>query len=300
MTSPADGTPDAPQPGAVVLRLPARPENVALARQVLAGLAEGLQIEDELLADINIAVTEACNNVVLHAYPDGGGAAEVTITSVFDQLVISVRDEGAGVNPLPAERGAGREAPTQLGFGFAMMSSLSDQFGINSGAGGTEVRMRFALRGKPAPDGDDLFDSSRLIDAGPAPPGDIVLALTPGVPAAAILGRFISLLAARANLSIDRMSDLQLVSDALARHAPRRAVNGCFHVSVADSESGFDLRVGPLKAGGSEAIVADATLAGVGSLLHLLSDDVASEPAGGGAPGAEVLRLGLTRASPRP
>src|ERR1700723_2927307 len=103
MSSAPDGALDEAEPSSVWLRLPARPENVALARQVLAGLAEGLAIDDELLADINIAVTEACNNVVLHAYPDGGGTAEVTITSVLDQLVISVRDEGAGMNPFPGE-----------------------------------------------------------------------------------------------------------------------------------------------------------------------------------------------------
>jgi anti-sigma regulatory factor (Ser/Thr protein kinase) len=280
----------------VRLTLPAQPENVALARQVLAGLAEALDIGEELLADINIAVTEACNNVVLHAYPDGDGAAEVTITSVLDQLVISVRDEGAGMNPFPGEAVADAEAGARLGFGFAMMSSLSDQFGVDSGTSGTVIRMRFAVRGDPAPGAEDLLESVRLLDTGPVPPGEIDLALTPGAPAAPVLGRFISLLAARARLSIDRMSDLQLVSDTLALHAPRRALDGCFHVSAGGNESGLELRVGPLQAGGSEAIVADATLAGVGSLLHLLSDSVASEPAAGAAPGAEILHLRLTSA----
>ncbi|MDQ6806181.1 MAG: ATP-binding protein [Actinomycetota bacterium] len=297
MSSPTHDTPDTAQPTSVRLRLPAHPENVALARQVLAGLAESLDIDEDLLADINIAVTEACNNVVLHAYPDRTGTVEVTITSDLDQLVISVRDEGTGVNPFPAA-GTGAEADpdARLGFGFAMMSLLSDQFAINSGAGGTEVRMRFALGDEPALDSEDVFESARLVDPGPAPPGDMVLVLTPAAPAAAVLGRFVSVLAARARLSIDRMSDLQLVTDALALHAPRRTVDGCFHISADDHESGFDLRVGPLQAGGCDAIVADATLAGVGSLLHLLSDDVASEPLNGGAPGAEVLRLRLMRA----
>lgn len=283
------------EPPSVRLTLPAKPENVGLARQVLAGLAEALDADEELVADMKIAVTEAVNNIVLHAYPAGAGPAEVTMTSNLEQLVINVRDEGEGMNPRPTDA----EAPARLGFGFAMMASLCDQFGINSGTAGTEVRMRFAVRGKAAPDVDELFDTPHPIDAGPAPRGDILLALTPGAPAAPVLGRFVSLLAAQASLSIDRMSDLQLVSDALALHAPRRTVNGAFHVSAAGHESGFDLRVGPLQAGGSDAIVADATLAGVGSLLHLLSDGIASEPVKGGAPGAEFLRLRLARKSRR-
>ena len=283
------------EPPSVRLTLPATPENVGLARQVLAGLAEALDADEELVADMKIAVTEAVNNIVLHAYPESVGPAEVTMTSNLEQLVISVKDEGEGMNPLPADA----EAPSRLGFGFAMMASLCDQFGINSGTSGTEVRMRFAVRGRAAPDVDELFDTPHPIDAGPAPRGDIFLVLTPGAPAAPVLGRFVSLLAAQASLSIDRMSDLQLVSDALALHAPRRTVKGAFHVSASGHESGFDLRVGPLQAGGSDAIVADATLAGVGSLLHLLSDGIASEPVKDGAPGAEFLRLRLTRKSRR-
>lgn len=291
----AVGADDAARPTSVRLTVPATPENVALARQVLVGLAEALDVDEALVADMNIAVTEAVNNIVLHAYPEDVGAAEITLKSMLDQLVISVRDEGAGMNPFPADA----DAPTRLGFGFAMMASLSDQFAINSGAAGTEVRMLFALHGEPMLDADALSDGDRLIGAGPAPPGEIVLALTPGAPAAAVLGRFVSVLAANARLSIDRMSDLQMISDALARFVPRRAANDYFHISATGHESGFDLCVGPLQPGGSEAIVTDATLAGVGSLLHVLSDGVASEPASGGAPGAEILRLRLTRV-PRP
>lgn len=284
---------DAVRPTTVRLTVPAEPENVAVARQVLAGIAEGSGIDDELLADINIAVTEACNNVVFYAYPGSRGPIEVTITLLAEQLVICVRDEGAGMNPFSADP----DGSAGMGFGFAMMASLADQFGIDTGASGTKVRMRFDLRDDPAPDAQDLFERARLIDTGPPLEGDIDLVLTAGAPAAAVLGRFVALLGARARLSIDRISDLRLVSDALALHAPRCALDGSFHVSAVGDESGFELRVGPLQAGGSEAMIAETTLAGVGSLLHVLSDSVESEPMSGPPPGAEVLRLRLTRAS---
>jgi len=51
--------------------LPSRPENVAVIRQALAGAIEVLGLSESRLLDINTAVSEACNNVVVHAYePD--------------------------------------------------------------------------------------------------------------------------------------------------------------------------------------------------------------------------------------
>src|SRR3954451_8758818 len=54
------------------LSLPAVAENVAVVRQALTGMTEALGIGPGVLADMKTAVSEACNNVVLHAYEDGG------------------------------------------------------------------------------------------------------------------------------------------------------------------------------------------------------------------------------------
>ena len=55
------------------LTLPARPENVAVVRHVLGALAEALDLDRALVDDMRLAVTEACTNVVRHAYGGGGG-----------------------------------------------------------------------------------------------------------------------------------------------------------------------------------------------------------------------------------
>ena len=55
----------------VRLTLPARPENVAVIRHVLGAFAEALQLPADLVEDMRLAVTEACTNVVRHAYHDG-------------------------------------------------------------------------------------------------------------------------------------------------------------------------------------------------------------------------------------
>src|SRR5438046_504826 len=68
------GTPD------IELRLPARAENVAVVRHALSGVGEALEIGEQTLADIRLAVTEACTNVVVHAYDEAGGPMEVSAT----------------------------------------------------------------------------------------------------------------------------------------------------------------------------------------------------------------------------
>jgi serine/threonine-protein kinase RsbW len=55
------------------LTLPARPENVAVARHAIGGFADVVEMPDQTLADVKLAVTEACTNVVVHAYPNADG-----------------------------------------------------------------------------------------------------------------------------------------------------------------------------------------------------------------------------------
>jgi serine/threonine-protein kinase RsbW len=139
--------------------------------------------------------------------------------------------------------------------------------------------------------------TSQLAEGAAAPPDGIVLSLAPSAPFVGVLGRLLSLLAARADFSIDRLSDAQLVSDALASHAPRRVADGSVRLGVVESNGGFDIRVGPLVPGGGQALLADTELPGVGPLLERLTDEIAFEPVGGAEPGAETLRLRMTRSN---
>src|SRR5205085_11426702 len=63
---------------ALKIRLPAKPDNVAVLRQALTGLGDAYELDPDFLSDIRTAVTEACNNVVIHAYSgDSPGLLEV-------------------------------------------------------------------------------------------------------------------------------------------------------------------------------------------------------------------------------
>jgi anti-sigma regulatory factor (Ser/Thr protein kinase) len=127
------------------LTLPARPESVSVARQAVSGLADAFAWNAEFIADLKIAVSEACSNVVAHAYPDEGDAGPLLLRVWVDDvtLVVSVADEGRGITPT-LSKGAG------LGLGLPLMAALSDEVRVKSGAdGATQVTMTFTL-----PDGE--------------------------------------------------------------------------------------------------------------------------------------------------
>ena len=126
----------------VRLVLPARAEGVGVVRQALAGLADALAIDDAVLADAKMAVTEACTNAVVHAYPDvngNSGDLEIEMHADDARLTVVVRDSGSGIQPRPT-----RHEPTALGLGLPLIAALTDSFEVRGAAGtGTEVRMTF-------------------------------------------------------------------------------------------------------------------------------------------------------------
>jgi serine/threonine-protein kinase RsbW len=122
----------------LVLSLPARAENVAVVRHAFGGLGEALSVPEQLLSDIKLAVTEACTNVVIHAYPDGEGPMEVRAVLGDEQLSIVVRDQGRGVMPRADSPG--------LGLGLPLIATLTESLELGTGDDdATEVRMTFRI-----------------------------------------------------------------------------------------------------------------------------------------------------------
>jgi serine/threonine-protein kinase RsbW len=127
----------------VELTMPARAENVAIVRHAIGALGEVIEIDAQTLSDIRLAVTEACTNVVVHAYPDGGeGPLEVMATLGGEELTVVVRDEGKGI--------AARTDSPGLGLGLPLIASLAERVELgHDEQTRTEVRMTFSL-GDPA------------------------------------------------------------------------------------------------------------------------------------------------------
>ncbi len=268
-----------PEAADLTLELSARPENVAIVRQAVAGLAEAAGADPDRIGDIKAAVTEACMNVAVHAYEEDGGPMEVAATATADELAVEVRDEGSGIKPSPLDHD-----DASLRLGLPLIVALSDQFEINGGAGrGTTVRIVFGL------------DAEREAAAPVARRGEVdgTTLEVHGPGAGTAIARVITLLAARADFSVDRISDVQILADALSAGAP---LGGPLRFAIAERDGGLELRLGPLGAGAARQMLDRAQLPQVGSVIERVSNNVEIAPApDGGAEEYLVVSLSDSR-----
>jgi serine/threonine-protein kinase RsbW len=257
-----------------------RPDNVALVRQALGGLAASLGIHENLLADMKTAVSEACNNVVLHAYADEGGPLEVFVCPDAHEIAVVVCDEGTGIQPREPEPEAAMH-----GVGLSLIQALTEKVEFVGGADqGTEVRMTFRSERALELSGEGASDRAEL----DPPPGDTVVSAS-GQLVAPVLGSVIAVLAARAGFSVERLSEAQIVTDAIAAHAVDAFPGRHVHAAIDTADRRLELRVGPLVDGGGDRLVASSAVGGLTPVLERLTDEMAIERRDGG----EDLRLAI-------
>ena len=129
--------------GVVALTIPARAEYIALCRLALTGIARTRALEEEVVADLKLALTEACSNSVRHAYEEGrDGVVEVSYRLAGDRIEVEVRDDGAGFDPSVLE-GAEQELD-EGGLGIAIIRAVTDELDIGPNPNGGGSRLRFA------------------------------------------------------------------------------------------------------------------------------------------------------------
>jgi serine/threonine-protein kinase RsbW len=255
----SDGSINSEKPKGLAMRLPAKAENVAVVRHTLAGMAEQLGMDDAGVADLKTVVTEACMNVVVHAYHDGAGPLIVEAEPDSEGLTVTVGDSGSGISP----QADGKRFSLRLG--LSLIAALSSSFSISGGLGrGTEVTMRLPLRGG-GPGGKAKLVPEVLgaeISVGRSE------LLEP------VLARLVSALAARRDLSVDRVSDAVLVTDAIAGSAPGRFADGCVRLGLGENEEGIELRLGPMDKGAAGEIRKEMTVPDIGGSLEALADEL--------------------------
>jgi serine/threonine-protein kinase RsbW len=121
------------------LSLSAVPASCARARREICAALHGLAVD---VAAVELSVSEAVSNVVLHAYRDRPGATDeervdVRLTADAEGVWVVVTDHGVGMSP--------RDDSPGLGLGLSVIAKLSDQLLIVQGETGTRVHMRFSF-----------------------------------------------------------------------------------------------------------------------------------------------------------
>jgi anti-sigma regulatory factor (Ser/Thr protein kinase) len=121
------------------LALCAAPDSVPEARHGLRRWLEEIvpSLDGVVRGDLELVLTEACTNVVRHAYDSPQASYTASATLEDDAIALEVRDSGRWRTP-----GSGGG-----GHGIPLMRQLSDECEIDSSDDGTTVRLRVQLAG---------------------------------------------------------------------------------------------------------------------------------------------------------
>jgi hypothetical protein len=233
-------------------------------------------------------VTEACNNVVQHAYGEREGPLEVDVCVAWSALDVVVRDRGSGIRPQIRTFQDGRS-----GLGIPLIQALAHRVQFTGAVGeGTEITMTFRTPGVQALQSGRRNGRSADAIALTEPISTTRLTLAPAGLARTILARLLCALGARAHFSTERISDSRLLAGALAACAPAPGGEDRLSVAIAVRPHDLRLRVGPVRADRARMVIGETAFSGIDPVLERMG--------GGPASGPELAEmLTLTLADPR-
>ena len=113
------------------LKIPSQSDNLAIIRDVVAKVATRIGFDTDEASKIELAVDEACTNVIKHAYANNSNQMiEVSIKVDQKKLIIIVADKGKGFNPdkikLPDLNESIKEG-RKGGLGLCLIKTLMDK-----------------------------------------------------------------------------------------------------------------------------------------------------------------------------
>jgi serine/threonine-protein kinase RsbW len=276
------------------LELPSTPECGTLVRALLMGVGHALAWDGELIDDLKTAVTEACNNVVLHAYRGAVGKLVLRVDVEGEWIEVIVCDEGEGLHGVAS-------SDDHLHVGLPVISSLAERAEFLSPPhGGTKVRMFFRARtgrasepAEPGPEGQRGWGAdpatlsqklgswtadsmATLIGDHKLLQGDVVGVVFPSTLLGPALGRLVRALAAGNHFRLDRFSELRVLTDTLGAHARATAGDHRLAFALAATDRRLELCAGPF-APGSGTVFTGGGSASPASPLRDFADELTVE-----------------------
>jgi serine/threonine-protein kinase RsbW len=155
----------------MALYLPRDAASVPVTRRVLDQCLETLGVTPDTRADIALALSEACANVVQHAGP--GEEYQVQVSARNWRCVIEVVNAGHGTGTLPGGRRTGQErlggsalagdpvpATAEHGRGLKIIDAVTDNMQLTGNERhGTTVHFEKTLEWLPGAVGPQLFNA---------------------------------------------------------------------------------------------------------------------------------------------
>ena len=118
------------------LDIPAKADYVVLGRLALTGLMKPHGFSEDAIADLKLALTEACSNSVRHAYEGTDGHVHLTFATYDDRVTIEIRDDGVGFDPAEVMTAAAGNLAggcySEGGLGISIIRAVVDRFELRN------------------------------------------------------------------------------------------------------------------------------------------------------------------------
>jgi anti-sigma regulatory factor (Ser/Thr protein kinase) len=121
----------------LTLRLPARPEYLMFSRLVLTGLSRAIEVDAETLADLKLAVSEACSYAI-RTGGEGSGTLSIRYELRDGEVAVEVEAELAARSAPPDEDNLG-----EGDLGLAIITALVEELEVEHGPEGQVSRVSF-------------------------------------------------------------------------------------------------------------------------------------------------------------
>jgi stage II sporulation protein AB (anti-sigma F factor) len=122
------------KPNQLILTFSSIPENVGIARLLIASVGAQLDLPLNDIEELKVAVSEAVSNAVIHGYRnEPHHIVHLNLDINANTLEIVVKDEGCGISNIEqAMQPAFSTDPERMGLGFVFMQSFMDELQVES------------------------------------------------------------------------------------------------------------------------------------------------------------------------
>ena len=131
------------------LKIESKLENLSVIGDFIADATKQLGVDSATASRIQLAVDEACTNIIKHAYSEWKGFITLVLELVNNDLIIIIRDHGKPFDPnsvSPPDLEADLEERKLGGLGIHLMKKLMDEVSYSFDAEkGNELMMRKRL-----------------------------------------------------------------------------------------------------------------------------------------------------------